>query len=175
MLNKLIPIVGLLLCSCGISAKLTSAASSGNEFLHELSVGEHLIEIDHSGAGHFASATIDAELQPRLAAAFAAGKAPSYPLIGRDHAQWIRSLDIIASSDVGRYSLIAKTLAPHPIHLSLSKRNAQGEYLIAETDSEVFNKATHFASVLGKVELRNGDVLIIRAPRSTKESAVTLE
>jgi hypothetical protein len=164
MLNKLIPIVGLLLCSCGIASQLTSGDKVG-----ELSVGEHLVSIDSSGSGHFASATIDAELQPRLAAAFAAGEAPSYPLIGRDHAQWIRSLDIVASSDDGWYSLTAKALAPYPIKLSVSKRNAQGEYLIAETDSEVFNRATHFASVLEKVELRNGDVLIVSAPRSSDE------
>jgi hypothetical protein len=162
MLNKLIPIVGLLLCSCGIASQLTPGDKVG-----ELSIGEHLVSIDSSGAGHFSSATIDAELQPRLAAAFAAGKAPSYPLIGRDHAQWIRSLDIIASSDDGWYSLTAKALAPYPIKLIVSKRNAQGEYLIAEIDSEIFNRATHFAIVLEKVELRNGDILIVRAPRSS--------
>jgi hypothetical protein len=167
MLNKLIPTVGLLLCSCGISDPVTSVSSFGDECFYELSVGEHLINIDSSGEGHFASDTIDAELQPRLAAAFAAGEAPSYPLIGRDHRQWIRSLDIIASSDVGWYSLTAKALAPYPIHLSLSKRNAQGEYLIAEINSEAFNRSTHFASVLEKVELRNGDVLIVSAPRSS--------
>ena len=175
MLNKLIPIIGLLLCSCGIADQVTSVASFGQEFFYELSVGEHLINIDSSGAGHFASATIDAELQPRLAAAFAAGKAPSYPLIGRDHAQWVRSLDIIASSDVGWYSLTAKALAPHPICLSLGKRDAHGEYLIAEINSEIFNRATHFASVLEKVELQDGDVLIMRATRLIDETTVTLE
>jgi hypothetical protein len=156
MLNKLIPTVGLLLCSCGIATQVTSIASFG--------VSEHHINLDPSGAGHFASATIDAELHPRLAAAFAAGQAPSYPLIGRDHAQWIRSLDIVAGSDTGLHLLTVKALAPCPIHLSLIKRNAQNEYLnlIAWTDSAVFNSATHFASLIEEVAVQDGDVFIVR-------------
>ena len=168
MLNKLIPIVGLLLCSCSIATQITSIASFG--------VGEHLINLDSSGAGHFASATIDAELQPRLAAAFAAGQAPSYPLIGRDHAQWIRSLDISAGSDAGLYLLTAKSLAPYPIHLSLIKKKAKGEELIANIDSEVFNSATHFAIVIEEVELQDGDVFIVRheGSRQAFESVITV-
>ena len=154
MLNKLIPTVGLLLCSCGIATQVTSIASFG--------VSEHHINLDPSGAGHFASATIDAELHPRLAAAFAAGQAPSYPLIGRDHAQWIRSLDIVAGSDTGLHLLTVKALAPCPIHLSLIKRNAQNEYLIARIDSAVFNSATHFASLIEEVAVQDGDVFIVR-------------
>jgi len=154
MLNKLIPIVGLLLCSCGIATQVTSIASFG--------VSEHHINLDPSGAGHFASATIDAELHPRLAAVFAAGQAPSYPLIGRDHAQWIRSLDISAGRGGDLYLLTAKALAPYPIRLSLIQRKAQGEQLIANIYSEVFNSATHFASIIEEVEVRNGDVFIVR-------------
>lgn len=168
MFNKLIPIVGLLLCSCGIATQVTSIANFG--------VGEHHINLDSYGAGHFASATIDAELQPRLAAAFATGQASSYPLIGRDHAQWIRSLDIIAGSGSGLYLLTAKALAPYPIRLSLIKRDAQGERLISKINSAVFNSATHFASGTVELEVHNGDVFIVRheGARQTFESVITV-
>jgi hypothetical protein len=176
MLNKLIPIVGLLLCSCGIATQATSIASFEHKQFYELSVGEHFITLDSLGAGHFASGTIDAELQPRLAAAFASGYAPSYPLIGRDHAQWIRSLDIIAGSGSGLYLLTAKALAPYPIRLSLIKRNAQNEYLIAKIDSAIFNSATHFARVIEEVAVQDGDVFIVRheGARQAFEDVITI-
>jgi hypothetical protein len=176
MLNKLIPIIGLLLCSCGIATQATSIASFEHKQFYELSVGEHPITLNSSGAGHFASDIIDAELQPRLAAAFASGCAPSYPLIGRDHAQWIRSLDIIAGSGGGLYLLTAKALAPYPIRLSLIKRNAQNEYLIARIDSAVFNSATHFARVIEEVAVQDGDVFIVRheGARQAFEDVITI-
>ncbi|MCX8267066.1 MAG: hypothetical protein OTI37_05585 [Planctomycetota bacterium] len=176
MFTKLIPIVGLLLCSCGIATQVTSIASAEHELFNELSVSEHLINLDSSGAGHFSSATIDAELHPRLAAAFAAGQAPSYPLIGRDHAQWVRSLDIVAGSDAGWHLVTVKALAPYPIRLSLIKREAQGEQLIANINSEMFNSATHFARLSGELKLQNGDVFIVRheGARQAFENVITV-
>jgi hypothetical protein len=156
------PIFSLLLCSCGIATQASSIASLEHDLFYDLSVSEHVIAVDASGTAYFASANIDANVQPQLAAAFDNGQAPSYPLIGQDHANWVRSLAVATGSEDGKYLLTAKGLAPYPIRLSLIKRDAAGDALVASLNSDTWNQATHFATISVEIELRDGDVFVVR-------------
>ncbi|MFT7516295.1 MAG: hypothetical protein ACI84O_000068 [Myxococcota bacterium] len=162
MLKTLIPIVALLFSACGVATQPSGMADIEHQAFYEMSVENHTLAIDRNGIASFASAAIDAQLQPRLAAAFAEAKAPGYPLIGRDHANWVRQIDVAPSSESGKYSVTSKGLAPYPIRLSLIKHTADGDMLITRIDSAPWNAGTHFAMLSKDIALQHGDVLIVR-------------
>jgi hypothetical protein len=161
MLRTLIPSVSLLLCSCGIATHPLAVASVDHAMLYKLSVDNHELYLS-SGHAAYDSGAIDAAIQPKLATAFERGFL-EHPLIGRDHANWVRHLSIEPGSEHGKYNLVAKGLAPYPIRLSLINRTAIGDMLIKRIDSEPWNTGTHFATVSEKdFRLEDGSELIVR-------------
>ncbi|MBC8369738.1 MAG: hypothetical protein H8E25_07050 [Planctomycetes bacterium] len=160
MLKTLSTIVALLLSACGSATQPYGLAAFEHQLFGAQTTSEHILELGQSAT--FSSEKIDAQLHPRLAAAFDASTAPAYPLIGRDHANWVRAIEINRTLDSKSFQIFAKSLSPYPTRLSLFIVTAEGANLLADTNSSVWNTGTHFALVDNTLKLQDGDVLIMR-------------
>ncbi|MDP6963172.1 MAG: hypothetical protein QGF46_03305 [Planctomycetota bacterium] len=148
------------LCSCGTATQPLGVALLEHDLFYEISTETTQLELIN-GEGHFSSSEISTELQPQLSRAFAIGELNT-PLIGRDHANWVRDLKIIPGEKENQFVLTAKALAPYPVRLSLIHRAEKGDLLLSRSNSNAWNSGTHFAIVKSDFEMKNSATLIVR-------------
>ncbi|MDP7062150.1 MAG: hypothetical protein QF489_04350 [Planctomycetota bacterium] len=164
-MRRTFPVVALLAIVFPACAALTRPASLA-QFEHELSYGTDIdaydLEVPLSGAS-FATGDVDKVRYPQLARAWTAGEAPPSPLIGRDHAIWLRQLDVtpMLGTD-GQVNLEAKAMAPYPVRLTILAIEDDREVALTQGSSEPWSAATHFAKLNVDYLAGSGTVIIVR-------------
>ncbi len=160
-----IPLVGFcLLLGLGASACTSPTGPTGlaqweHQAFYQLDTNTIWLEVPAEGAS-WSNADVHDAHNPALTRAWEAAEAPASPLIGRDHAQWIRALDAHMNED-GSLHLAAKALAPYPIRFSLIAVENGQERLLGQLDSEAWSAGTHFAKVGVDYLLPQGDAMVI--------------
>jgi len=146
-------------------AALTEPAGLA-QFEHEVFYGTDIDAYDlpvATDGSSFATGDVDKVRYPQLAAAWTAGEAPKSPLIGRDHAIWLRQLDVTPVIDAnGQVELVAKAMAPYPIRLTMLAIEDGKEVALSQGNSEAWSAATHFAKLGVQYMAENGTVIIVR-------------
>jgi len=177
-----IPLVGLTLLlaliasACTILTGPSTVAQWENQAFYGLDRDNILMEIDEHG-GHYASEDIGEAHNLSLSRAWEAGEAPAAPLIGRDPAMWIRSLDATLNPD-GSLHLLAKALAPYPIRFSLTTMEGGQERLLGQLFGSAWSTGTHFAKVEVDYRLASPQatlILRIEGINQTMESVLHLQ
>jgi len=157
----------IILFAVAISACTTISRTPGpaqldHELFYGLDTKPAKLEIPLGGAT-FSTGSIDSTVYRRLAAAWEAGEKPSYPLIGREPAVWLRELKVTPVLDSGgKVHLEAKTLAPYPVRLTLLAMEGERSATLAQSNSEAWSAGSHFGSVSADYAAFSGSIIIVR-------------
>lgn len=159
------PLVGFtLLLALGVSACSSPTGPNGlaqweHQAFYQLDANTIWLEVPAEGAS-WSNADIREAHNHALTRAWEAGEKPISPLIGRDHAQWIRALHAHMNED-GSLHLAAKALAPYPIRFSLVAVENGQERLLGQLNSESWSAGTHFAKIDLDYLLPQGQAMVI--------------
>jgi len=164
MLRKLpcVVILVTLLPACAALTEPAGLAQFEHEVFYATDIDAYDLSVTAQGAS-FASGIVDKVRYPQLAAAWAAGAAPKSPLIGRDPALWLRQLDVTPVIDTdGQVELVAKSMAPYPVRLTVLAVEDGHEVALVQGNSEAWSAATHVAKLGVRYVAKTGSVIIVR-------------
>lgn len=164
-MRRKLPVVALLVTlfpACSAPTKPAFLAQFEHELVYGTDIDAYNLAVPLKGAS-FATDDVDKVRYPQLAAAWTAGEAPKVPLFGRNHAMWIRQLDVtpVLNTD-GQVQLSAKALAPYPIRLTVLAIEDGKEVALTQGNSQAWSAATHFAKLDVDYLADSGSVIIVR-------------
>lgn len=170
----------VLILIAAMPACATISQSPGlAQFDHELFYGidDNPVELSVPlSGGVYSSGTVDARVHPRLAEAWEAGKEPSYPLIGRQPAMWLRELSVTPMiGSGGKVKLETKALFPHPVRLTLLAIEDGRPATLSQTNSESWSTGIHFATMAVDYQAFAGTVIIIRVEGAHQATETLVE
>ena len=148
--------------ACTTISRTPGPAQLDHELFYGIDTNPIQLEVPLDGAT-FTSGEIDSRVYRRLADAWEAGEKPSYPLIGREPALWLRELEVtpILGSG-GKVHLEAKALAPYPVRLTLLAMENGSPATLTQTNSEAWSSGSNFAAVAVDYAAFSGSLLIVR-------------
>jgi len=148
--------------ACTTISRTPGPAQLDHELFYGIDTNPTQLEVPLDGAV-FVSGEIDSRVYRRLAAAWEAGEKPSYPLIGREPALWLRELEVTPILDSGgKVHLEAKALAPYPVRLTLLAMEDGQPATLSQTNSEAWSAGSHFGSVSVDYAAFSGTMIIVR-------------
>ncbi|MFK5956824.1 MAG: hypothetical protein QM477_10310 [Planctomycetota bacterium] len=148
--------------ACTTISRTPGPAQLDHELFYAIDTNPVNLEIPLSGAT-FSNGSIDATVYRRLAAAWEAGEKPSYPLIGREPALWLRELEVTpVLGSGGKVHLEAKALAPYPVRLTLLAMEGGHPATLSQTNSEAWSAGSHFGAVSADYAAFTGTIIIVR-------------
>lgn len=158
-----LPLVACALALTGLACSTPTGPRALAQWEHQAFYGLDQdtvwLEVDADGVSWANEDVADAR-NAQLTRAWEAGKTPAAPLIGRDHAMWVRALDARVAVD-GSLVLSAKALAPYPIRFSLIAMEDGEERLLGQLESEAWSAGTHFAKVEADYLMMHPEALLI--------------
>lgn len=148
--------------ACATISQSPGLAQFDHELFYGLDDNPATLPVPMSG-GTFTQGEVDATVHPRLAAAWEAGQAPSFPLAGRKPALWLRELVVTPKPGTGgKVQLDSKVLFPYPVRVTLLAVEDGRLATLVQTNSEAWSTTSHFASMAMDYQAFAGTVLVLR-------------